>query len=221
MIKIEKLYKKYWDTNIFKWLNLNVWVWEISCIIWPSGSGKSTLLNLISWIDRDFSWIIKIDDEDISKVKKEAEMTSFRWKNISFIFQNFNLVDNLTVEENIDIVIDINKLKRNYSTKEILKLVGLENKIGEYPYNLSGWEKQRVAIARAFVWKSKLLLADEPTWSLDSGNTDNICKLIKKLNKLTKNTIIIITHDPKVAKIGDDIYVLKNYCLKKWNDKDI
>lgn len=217
MIKIDNISKKYWNVSIFKKLNLNLKEWEIISIVWPSWSWKSTLLNMISWIDLDFIWSIIIDNIKIEELKWEESITKFRWENISFIFQNFNLIDNLTVKENIDLVIDLNNLERNYSTKEIIKLVWLENKIDEYPFNLSWWEKQRVAIARAFVWKNKLLLADEPTWSLDSENTKNICSLIKDLNKKTKNTIILITHDPEVSKIGDKIYELKDYKLIEKN----
>lgn len=217
MIKIKNLLKKYWDLTIFKDLNLDILEGEIISIVWPSWSGKSTLLNLLSWLDRDFSWSIEISWKDISEIKTEEKITKYRWKNISFIFQNFNLIDNLTVEENIDLVIEINKLERNYSTKDIIKLVGLESKIDKYPFDLSWWEKQRVAIARAFVWKNKLLLTDEPTWSLDSENTKNICKLIKDLNKKTKNTIILITHDLEVSKIWDKIFELNEYKLIEKN----
>jgi len=217
MINIKNLNKKYWNSSIFKDMSLEVIQWEIISILWPSGSWKSTLLNLISLIDNNYSGEIKIDDKNISDINSEEKATSFRWKNISFIFQNFNLIENLTVEENIDLVIEINKLERNYSTKEIIKLVWLENKSKSYPFNLSWWEKQRVAIARAFVWKNKLLLADEPTWSLDRDNTKNICKLINQLNKKTKNTIILITHDTEVAKIWDKTYEIKDYKLKQTN----
>lgn len=215
MIKIEKLSKNYDKSKIFKNLDLKIKTGEIISIIGPSGSGKSTLLNIISWLDMEFSWNIIIGDKSLKDIKWSEKITKFRWQNISFIFQNFNLIDNLTVEENIDLVIDINKLERNYGTDEIIKLVWLETKKNQYPFNLSWWEKQRVAIARAFVWKSKLLLADEPTWSLDIENTNNITKLIKKLNKKTKTTIIIITHDLEVAKIADKTYEIKDYNLKQ------
>ena len=213
MIKIKKLSKKYSNIDIFKDLDLNIKKWKIISVVWPSWSWKSTLLNLVSGIDIEFDWSIEIDNIKIEDLKSEEEITKFRWKNISFIFQNFNLIDNLTVEENIDLVIELNSLERNYSTKDIIKLVWLESKVNQYPFNLSWWEKQRVAIARAFVWKNKLLLADEPTWSLDSENSKNICNLIVDLNKKTKNTIILITHDTEVSKIWDKIYELKDYKL--------
>lgn len=217
MIKIKNLSKKYPNTKIFNNLNLEINSWEIVSIVWPSWSGKSTLLNIVSWLDMDFSWEVNIDWKSLKDIKSDEKITKFRWKNISFIFQNFNLIDNLTVEENIDLVIDINKIERNYTTKDIIKLVWLESKTWEYPFNLSWWEKQRVAIARAFVWKSKLLLADEPSWSLDFENTKNIISLIKKLNKKTKNTIILITHDMEVAKIANKVFELKNYNLIQKN----
>lgn len=215
MIKLKKIYKSFPNTKLFEEINLEINSWEVISLIWPSGSGKSTLLNIISWLDMDYAWDIEVWNKSLKKIKSDEEVTKFRWENISFIFQNFNLIENLTVEENIDLVIDINKIERNYETDEIIKLVWLENKTKQYPFNLSWWEKQRVAVARAFVWKSKLLLADEPTWSLDIENTKKIVSLIKKLNKKTKNTVILITHDLEVAKIWDRIFELKDYKLIK------
>jgi len=169
---------------------------------------------MISWLDTDFEGKIVIGKQDTSKLS-EQEITEFRGKNISFIFQNFNLFDNLTVKENIDIVLEINNLERNFSTDEIIELVWLKDKTHSYPFHLSGGEKQRIAIARAFVWNTWLLLADEPTGNLDSINTKNIMDLIIDLNKKTKNTIIMITHDLNIAKLADNIYELKNYGLNK------
>lgn len=217
MIKIENLCKTFWDINIFKNLNLELKPWDFISIIWPSWSGKSTLLNLISGIDKDFSWDIKINNTSLNSLSKD-ETTNFRGKNISYIFQNFRLIDNLTVKENIDLIIEINNLKRVFFTKEILKLVWLEHKENTYAYNLSWWESQRVAIARAFVWETKLLLADEPTWSLDIKNKKNIMDLIVSLHKKTKNTIITITHDQDIANMADEIYELKNYSLIKYKN---
>ena len=123
-----------------------------------------------------------------------------------YIFQNFKLIENLTVRENIDLIVDLNKLERNFSTEEILKIVGLESKIDTYVYNLSGGESQRVAIARAFVWKTKLLLADEPTGALDGENKKIIMDLILELHERIGNSIILITHDDEVAKLSQRVY---------------
>lgn len=218
MIKIKKLTKSFWKekekVDIFSNLNLEINSWDFISIVWPSGSWKSTFLNMMSWIDLDFSWDIDVFSFDY-KTKNENEITSFRWKNISYIFQNFKLIDNLTVRENIDLVVELNDLERNFSTDEILKLVWLEKKADNYAFNLSWWESQRVAIARAFVWKTKLLLADEPTGSLDSKNKKIIMELISSLHKKTNNTIIMITHDDEVAQISDTIYKMNDYNLIK------
>ncbi len=212
MINIENLSKNYWNINILKNTNLKIKEWEFVSIIWPSWSWKSTILNLLSWIDRDFKWDIIIDNKNIKDLK-EKEITDFRAKYISYIFQDFKLIDNLTIKENIDLIISMNNLERNFETKEIVKLVWLEDRIDNYVYNLSGWEKQRVAIARAFVWKTKIMLADEPTWALDIENKDNIMQLIIDLHKKTNITIIMITHDDSVANMSDKIYKIKNHII--------
>jgi putative ABC transport system ATP-binding protein len=214
MIKIEKLQKKFKQKNkqdliIFKDLNLEIKPWEFVSILGTSWSWKTTLLNLISWLEDFEKWKLEVNKFSLKSMNHE-EKTRYRWKNISFIFQQFNLIDNLTVEENIDLVIELNKLERRYKTSEILKIVWLEDKINSYPYNLSWWEQQRVAIARAFIWKTPILLADEPTWNLDEKNAKIIINLIKKLQKQTNNTIIMITHDLNIAKISDKIYSLEN-----------
>lgn len=218
MIKIKNLSKFFWveseKVEIFRDLNLEIEEGSFISIVWPSGSWKSTFLNMMSWIDLDFSWDIDVFSFDY-KTKNENEITSFRWKNISYIFQNFKLIDNLTVRENIDLVVELNDLERNFSTDEILKLVWLEKKADNYAFNLSWWESQRVAIARAFVWKTKLLLADEPTGSLDAKNKKIIMELISSLHKKTNNTIIMITHDDEVAQISDTIYKMNDYNLIK------
>ena len=205
MIKIKNLKKNFknnfWEINIFKDLNMDVKTWDFISIVWPSWSWKSTLLNMISMIDNDYFWEILIDDIVISKLTDDQK-TQFRWQNISYIFQNFKLIDNLTVQENIDLVVDINNLERNFSTDEILKKVWLYDKKDNYVFNLSWWESQRVAIARAFVWKTKILLADEPTWALDYKNKKNIMDLVLGLHKEIQNTIIMITHDEDVAKMA-------------------
>lgn len=209
MIQIKNLQKYFlaWENKIkiFSNLNINILDWEFISLIWPSWSWKSTFLNIISWIDRDFEWELKIEWKNIKNLSDD-EITQFRWKNISYIFQNFKLIENLTVWENIDLIVELNNLERNFETKEILKIVWLESKKDTYAFNLSWWESQRVAVARAFVWKTKLLLADEPTWSLDQENKKIIMDLIIKLHNKTKNTIILITHDDEVAKLAGKIY---------------
>ncbi len=217
MIKIINLDKSYTNVSnneiiIYKNLSLEIKKWDFVSILGTSWSWKTTLFNLIAWLDDFEKWEINVNNNFLSKMNYE-EKTNFRWKNISFIFQQYNLIDNLTVEENVDLIIELNKLKRRYETKEILKIVWLENKINSYPYNLSWWEQQRVAVARAFVWETSILLADEPTWNLDIENTNIIIDLINKLHKDTNNTIIMITHDLNIAKVADKIYSVENHIL--------
>lgn len=177
-----------------------------------SGTGKSTLLNLISGILRPDAGSILLWDTDITKLKTD-QMIEFRGKNIAFIFQAFELIPNLTVEENVDLVLDISHAKRRYSTEEILQKVWLEWKWLRYPNELSGWEEQRVAIARAFVADVPYLLADEPTGNLDEANAAKIMDIIETLHKETGITIVMITHDPSIASRADTIYRLSGWVL--------
>lgn len=216
MIQIKNLNKKFssssGDVEIFKNLNLEISSGEFIALIGPSGSGKSTFLNLLSGLEREYEGELFIDAKDL-KTLSDDEMTDFRGKNISYIFQNFKLIDNLTVEENVDLILELNGLERNFSTAEILEIVGLKSKAKTLASFLSGWESQRVAIARAFVGKTKIMLADEPTGALDIKNKKIIMDLIQKLHDQTKNTIIMITHDDDVAKIAGKVYKMQDYSL--------
>lgn len=224
MIELKNITKKFWSDNgiveLFEQADLWVKKWEWIALIGPSGSGKSTLLNLLSGIDREYDWSISIGNTDISTLS-ESEITTFRGQEISYIFQNFKLIDNLTVEENIDLVIEMNHLERNFATQEILKLVWLESKSNDYIYHLSGGESQRVAIARAFVWKTKLVLADEPTGALDTQNKSAVMDLIEKLHKKTQNTIVMITHDNEIAKYADSVYKMQDKKFISCNKDDV
>lgn len=217
MINIKKLNKIYpnkngKDTIIYKDMDLKIEKGSFISVLGTSGSGKTTFLNLISGLDNFQNGSIEINQQKLESLSDD-EKTAFRAKNISFIFQQFNLIDNLTVEENIDLIIELNKIERRYTTKELLKIVGLWDKLKAYPYNLSGWEQQRVAVARAFVWKTPILLADEPTWNLDDANSKIVMTLIQKLHKESGNTIIMITHDLKIAKIADSSFFLEKHAL--------
>jgi len=217
MIQIKEITKNFtsnWSKiDIFKKLELEIETWDFISIIWTSWSWKTTFLNMLSWIDNDYKWKIIMDWINFSNLN-DAEKTKFRWKHISYIFQNFRLVDNLTVKENVDLIVELNNLERNYKTDDILKIVWLYDKKDTYVFNLSWWESQRVAIARAFVWKTKLLLADEPTWSLDVLNKKIIMELIIKLHDDIKNTIIMITHDDEIAKLASKVYKITKLNLE-------
>lgn len=220
MIKISNLSKSFYSSwekiEIFDNLNFEIGEWEFIAVMGTSGSGKTTFLNMLAWLDRYNSWSIKIDWNNLENLNSD-QLTLFRWSHISFIFQQFNLIPNLTCAENIDLVIDINKIPRQFETLEILKKVWLENKYNQYPFNLSGWEQQRVVICRAFVGKTKLILADEPTWNLDTNNSKKIMELISQLHSDTNNTIVMITHDLNIAKYADKIYILEDKKFKLYD----
>lgn len=213
MLSCHELSKSY-TTNtttvtIYDKLNRSVETWSSVAIMGPSGSGKSTLLNLISGLDIPDSWSIYFWNTIISDLG-EDERTRWRAQHVGFIFQQFHLIPNLTVEDNIDLVIDIAQVERRFSTDEILMKVWLTGYNKRYPHQLSWWEQQRVAIARAFVSKLPLLLADEPTGNLDHSNAIMIMDLMISLQKASGTTIIIITHDPQVAAYAQTQYTLKD-----------
>ncbi len=217
MIELKNIKKTFTTeesvTDLYKDLNFKIDSWDFIAILGSSGSWKTTLLNMISWLTDFDSWDIIINQKQFSKIKNDA-LTKFRWSNMSFIFQQFHLIPNLTVTENIELPLDINKIKARFSSEEILEKVWLKEKAHSYPFNLSGWEQQRVAIARAFIWNTPILLADEPTGNLDETNSKNIMKILTDLHKETNNTIILITHDLHVAQYADRQYELKNNTLQ-------
>ena len=172
-----------------------------------SGAGKSSLISLIAGIISPDTGFIYLEQTDITTLTRD-EMIAYRGEHIAFIFQAFELIPNLTVTENIDLVLDISHAPRRYETTEILERVGLSGKGSRYPTELSGGEQQRVAIARAFVARVPYLLADEPTGNLDEANADRIMQLISELHRETGNTIIMITHDRDIAAHADMTYRL-------------
>ena len=182
---------------------------EFVVVLGPSGAGKSTLLNLIGGMDTPTSGVIEVGDERISDYD-EKKLTNFRAENIGFIFQFYNILPTLTVEENVDVVKEI--VKNPVDSKEALKDVGLLEHANKFPNQLSGGEQQRVSIARAIAKDPKLLLCDEPTGALDSKTGVEVLKLLKKQCDRNNgdNTVIIVTHNALLAEIADTIIRVKN-----------
>lgn len=211
MISLQNISKTYQTKNdpvtLFTDLDWEIEKGDFVALMWASGAGKSSILSLIAGIIKPDNWSILLDGIDIMNLKTD-QMIEFRGQNIAFIFQAFELIPNLTVGENIDLVLDISHAKRRYDTLEILKKVWLPGKENRYPSELSWWEQQRVAIARAFVADVPYLLADEPTGNLDEINALKIMDLIDILHKETKNTIIMITHDRDIANKANRLYRL-------------
>jgi len=184
---------------------------EIVAIMGPSGCGKSTLLHLIGGLLKPTSGRILIEGVSISSVS-DGERTEIRRHRMGFVFQSYNLLSTLTAKDNIRLAERIhgNGHYEDGSARQILRLLGLENKMDHKPWELSGGEQQRVAIARAVINRPAILLADEPTGSLDSENSRVVLSMLQELNSVSGQTIIIITHDPEAASTADRIIEMRD-----------
>ncbi len=180
---------------------------ELAVVLGPSGAGKTTVLNILGGMDRGDSGNIIIDDKDISKYSN-YELTKYRRNDIGFIFQFYNLVQNLTSLENIELTNQI--CKDTLPAKEVLISVGLKDRMNNFPSQLSGGEQQRVAIARALAKKPKLLLCDEPTGALDSNTGQKVLEVLQKTCKEYGMTVVIITHNSVIAQIANRVIKMKN-----------
>lgn len=191
-------------------INLSVNKGEFVAIVGASGSGKSTLLHLIGTVDKATSGKIYIDGNDISSLNKEKSAI-FRRRKVGLIYQFYNLIPTLTVEQNILLPLKLDKKNFNESYfYEIISILGLQEKLGSYPNQLSGGQQQRTAIARALIYRPAIILADEPTGNLDRKNSQEIIDLLKLSNKSYNQTIILITHDESVALQADRIITIED-----------
>ncbi len=178
---------------------------EFVAVVGESGSGKSTLLNLIGALDTPTSGRVRIDGKDIFSMK-ERNLTVFRRRNIGFIFQSFNLIPELTVEQNIvfPVLLDYQKPDKAY-LEELLTVLGLRERRHHLPSQLSGGQQQRVAIGRALITRPALILADEPTGNLDTQNTSEVIALLKEASRRYEQTILMITHSRAISQTADRI----------------
>ena len=202
--------KKYYGakTNITRALDgvtLSIEKGEFVAIVGTSGSGKSTLLNMIGGLDVPTSGKVIVDGRELSTLKDE-QLTIFRRRKIGFIFQNYNLVPVLNVYENIVLPVELdgNKVDKKFM-KEVVQMLGLEDKLNNMPNNLSGGQQQRVAIARALVSKPAIVLADEPTGNLDSKTSADVLGLRKTTSQKFHQTLVMITHNSEIAQLADRI----------------
>ena len=212
--------KKYYGTepNITKALDgvtLSIEEGEFVAIVGTSGSGKSTLLNMMGGLDTPTSGSIQVKGKELSKFKDE-QLTIFRRRNIGFIFQNYNLVPVLNVYENIVLPVELdgNKVDKKFM-KEVVQMLGLEDKLNNMPNNLSGGQQQRVAIARALVSKPAIVLADEPTGNLDSRTSNDVLGLLKVTSQKFHQTIVMITHNNEMAQLADPIIRIQDGSISK------
>lgn len=192
-------------------INLEIGKGEFVAIIGPSGSGKSTLMHMVGILDKPTEGIVALDGKDISKMSEE-ELAVLRNKYIGFVFQSFNLLAKTTAVENVELPLIYSKVggaDRKRRAIEVLKEVGLGERLEHKPNQLSGGQQQRVAIARALITNPSLILADEPTGNLDSKSSVEIMDLLKNINK-KGNTVVLVTHEPDVARQAKRIVEIKD-----------
>jgi len=216
IIKLENVWKVYYLGKVEVWalrgISLEIKKGTFLSIIGPSGSGKSTLLNIIGCLDFPTKGKVFLDGRDIQKLSSD-ELSRIRGKKIGFIFQQFNLLPNLTAIENVALPMifqGVKEKERLKRARELLELVGLKERISHRPQELSGGEQQRVAIARALANDPEIVIADEPTGNLDSKSGEKIMEILKKLHKEQKRTILVVTHDPQIASYSEEILKIKD-----------
>ncbi len=218
MIKLENVCKKY-DIDggeIFyalKNINLEIRKNEYTAIVGPSGSGKSTLMHIIGLLDKPTKGKVFINGKETSKLN-DNEISKIRNKTVGFVFQQFNLINKLTVLENILLPVSYCREKLNFDPNkramELIKRFNILGKENSYPNKLSGGQQQRVAIARALIMDPPIILADEPTGNLDSRNGEIVLQLLEKLNLEEKRTVVIVTHDMDIAKRTNRIIKIRD-----------
>ena len=207
--------KKYYGNgeNLVKAIdnaNIDIKEGEFVAIVGKSGSGKSTLLHMMGGLDNPTEGKVYINDKDIFSLKEE-ELAIFRRRNIGFIFQNFNLIPSLNVWENITLPVGLDgkEINKPFVT-DIINSLGLESKVDALPNTLSGGQQQRIAIARALVARPAIILADEPTWNLDSKTSYEVMSLLKTMIKKYNQTLVMITHDETIAQMADRVIYIED-----------
>lgn len=220
LLEVQSLSKTYGTGDIavhaLKAATFSVPKGEFVAIAGESGSGKSTLLNMLGALDTPTSGKVFIDGKDIFSMQDQA-LTVFRRRNIGFIFQSFNLIPELTVEQNIifPVLLDYQKPNKKY-LEELLTVLNLKERRDHLPSQLSGGQQQRVAIGRALITRPSLILADEPTGNLDTQNTSEVISLLKDASKKYEQTIIMITHSRSIAQTADRVLQVSDGVLTDW-----
>lgn len=212
LIQIKNLSKKFGKVKALDNINLNIYKGEWLAIMGPSGSGKSTLLNILSLMDDPSSGKYILDNEDLEQINEEQKITLRREK-IGLIFQQFHLIPYLSALENVTLSQYYHSSVDEEDAKAILEKVGLSHRLSHLPSQLSGGEQQRVCIARALINNPEILLADEPTGNLDEANEKIVLETLQKLKNEGK-TIVLITHNPELAKFADRTLILQHGILK-------
>ena len=204
--------KKGVKTRVLNNVSLEIYEGDFIAIMGPSGAGKSTLLNLLSTIDKPTHGSILMEGVDITKIKND-KLSNIRKKHIGFIFQDYNLLDNMTLMDNIELPLSINGKNPKQiveKVKQLADLFGIKEHLEKYPYQLSGGQKQRGAAARALISDPDIVFADEPTGALDSKSSKELLMSLKKINEQKNATILMVTHDAFSASYAKQVYLLKD-----------
>ncbi len=220
ILKLKDVSKEYglrgFRTRVLNNINLAVNEGDFISIMGPSGAGKTTLLNLISTLDKPTKGEIILDGKDITKIKNK-ELSNLRRDKIGFIFQDYNLLDNMNLMDNIALPLALGKKRTKViedKVMEISEIFGLKEHLKKYPYELSGGQKQRGAAARALITNPKVIFADEPTGALDSRSSSDLLESLSRANKEEKATIVMVTHDAITASYSNKVYILSDGEIK-------
>lgn len=204
--RLSGIRKTFWRGNeaipVLDGLDLEIPRGSFEALMGPSGSGKTTLLNLIAGLDRPTAGRIEVAGQDLGSMG-EGALARWRGRTLGFVFQSFNLLPVLTAFQNVELPLlltNLSSAERRRRTETALRIVGLEDRMGHFPSQLSGGQEQRVAVARAFVHDPQILVCDEPTGELDRHSADEVLGLLEKLNKEFGKTIVMVTHDPAAAQ---------------------
>ena len=220
IVEMKNLTKDYgtkgFRTKVLRGVDLTIYSNDFIAIMGPSGSGKTTLLNILSSIDKPTQGILLLDGKDINNISNQ-ELSKLRRDKIGFVFQDYNLLDTMTLEDNISLPLSLNGVSSKTcveKAKELAKMFGLTEHLNKYPYQLSGGQKQRGAVCRALITGPEILFADEPTGALDSKAGKDLLECFKAINEKGQAAILMVTHDAFSASYAKDVYILNDGLMK-------
>jgi ABC-type antimicrobial peptide transport system, ATPase component len=220
VVEIKNLIKRYgardFQTTVLKGIDLTIYKGDFIAIMGPSGSGKTTLLNILSTIDKPTQGMVMLDGQDVTRISNKA-LANLRKDKIGFIFQDYNLLDTMTLQDNIALPLALDGASPKdilARTKTLAATFGLEEQLRQYPYQLSGGQKQRGAVCRALITNPEIIFADEPTGALDSKSGKDLLQCLRKVNESGQATILMVTHDPYCASYAKDVYLLSDGTIK-------
>ena len=216
VVEIRNLTKNYGSggflTAVLKGVNLEIYKNDFIAVMGPSGSGKTTLLNILSTIDKPTQGIVQLDGKDVTKLTNK-ELSKLRRDKIGFVFQDYNLLDTMTLQDNIALPLSLNGASSRVcmeKTMELSRMFGLKDHITKYPYQLSGGQKQRGAACRALITEPEIIFADESTGALDSRSSKELLECFKTVNDSGRAAILMVTHDAYSASYAKDVYILND-----------